>query len=86
MIERILQPTGTERRLESKVWLFIASDPLSAFRQLFEAQGLVYVLSGSTLKAPTFCPQSVFISLDVLRGISSGFFFSEICLENSTLI
>jgi len=33
MIERILQPTGTERRIESKVWLFIALDPLPAFRQ-----------------------------------------------------
>jgi len=63
MIERILQRTGTERRLESKVWLFIASDPLSAFRQLFEAQGLLYILSDSKLKASTFCPQSVFIYL-----------------------
>ena len=44
-----------------EVWLFIASDPLPAFRQLLEARWLLYVMSGSKLKASTFCPHNVFV-------------------------
>jgi len=63
MIEGILQPTGTERRLESKPGYLLHQIRFMLLGNCFEAHWLLYeyVLSASTLKAPTFCPRSVFI-------------------------